>query len=282
MACEFLKFVKRFSKNKTTVAPLKTSEFSNILDELLRRKAAGLPTFGVASQNSLILQTAASQLAHRGALKLIALSPSAGDHLDFLTRIASEMPRAGKSKRSLGSPSPNEVSIASLLEIGDAAVLLGADLENGKPSSGWQAVIAANRNAAFGAKASVYKIPHHGSLTAYNDDVWSEMLESSPVGILTPWRRGRGRLPTKDGIKAISVHTRNAYATSFAGGGRPKKRHPSVQSFLRANNIRVHSLGAPAGFVRLRKRQGGAWAVELFGSACALSELIRRRQSANA
>jgi hypothetical protein len=251
------------------------------LEELLRRKAAGLPTFGVASQNSLILQASASQLAHGAALKLIALSPSAGDYLDFLTRIAAQMPRAGKSKRSLGSPSPNEVSIASLLEIGDAAVLLGADLENSKPSSGWQAVIAANRNSAFGPKAGVYKIPHHGSMTGHNDDVWAEMLESNPIGVLTPWRRGRGRLPTRDGIKAITVHTRNAYATTFAGGGRPKKRHPSVQNFLRANNI-THSLDAPSGFIRLRKRQGDPWAIELFGAACALGELIRRRQSARA
>jgi beta-lactamase superfamily II metal-dependent hydrolase len=279
---EFLKFVKRFSKNKTTAAPLKTSEFSNILDELLRRTAAGMPTFGVANQYSLMLQAAGSQLAHGAGLKLIALSPSAGDHLDFLTRLAAQMPRAGRAKRSLGSPSPNEVSVASLLEIGDAVLLLGADLENSKPSSGWQAVITANRNAPFGVKADVYKIPHHGSLTAHNNDVWGEMLRPSPVAVLTPWRRGRGRLPTKDGIKAISAHTRTAYATSFAGGGRPKRRHPSVQSFLRTNNIKVHSLDAQWGFVRLRKRQSNAWEIELFGAACVLGELIRRRQAAGA
>jgi hypothetical protein len=140
---EFMRFVKRLSKNKTTTAPLKTAEFSKIFDELLKRKKAGLPTYGVATQNSLIQHASASELAHGGALRIIALSPSHGDQLDFLTRIAAQMPRGGKPKRSLGSPTPNEVSVASLLEIGDAAILLGADLENSKPSSGWEAVVAA-------------------------------------------------------------------------------------------------------------------------------------------
>ena len=35
---EFLRFVKRLSKNKTTIAALKTTEFSNILDELFKRR----------------------------------------------------------------------------------------------------------------------------------------------------------------------------------------------------------------------------------------------------
>jgi beta-lactamase superfamily II metal-dependent hydrolase len=274
---EFMTFVKRLSKNKTTTAALKTVEFSSILSEILKRKKAGLPTYGVASQNSLIQHAPASELAHGGAFKLVALSPSHGDHLDFLTRIAAQMPRAGKPKRSLGSPTPNEVSVASLLEIGDAAILLGADLENSKPSSGWDAVVAANRNSRFGAKAGVYKIPHHGSLTGHNADVWAEMLESSPIAVLSPWRLGRGRLPAPAGVKAITARTRNAYATSAEGGSRARKRHPSVQTFLRSNNIRVHSLEAPTGFVRLRKRRGEQWSIELFGAACRLGEFIRRR-----
>jgi beta-lactamase superfamily II metal-dependent hydrolase len=279
---EFMTFVKRLSKNKTTTAALKTAEFTNILDELLKRKKAGLPTYGVASQNSLIQHAPASELAHGGAFRLVALSPSHGDHLDFLNRVAAQMPRAGKPKRSLGSPTPNEVSVVSLLEIGDAAVLLGADLENSKPSSGWEAVVAANRYSRFGPKAGVYKIPHHGSLTGHNTDVWAEMLESSPIAVLSPWRLGRGRLPVREGVKAITAHTRNAYATTAEGGSRARKRHPSVQSFFRSNNIRVHSLEAPTGFVRLRKRQGERWSIELFGAACRLDEFIRRRGSARA
>lgn len=279
---EFVKFVKRLSKNKTTTAALRTAEFSKILDELLRRKSAGSPMFGVANQSSLMHRIPAGELAHGGELRLVALSPSPGDHLDFLTRIAALMPRTGKPKRSLGSPSPNEVSVASLVEIGDAVLLLGADLENSKPSSGWDAVVSANRVTKFGAKAGVYKVPHHGSMTGHNDDVWAEMIEPSSIAVLTPWRLGRGSLPQRAGVLAITAQTKNAYATSAEGGSRAKKRHESVQTFLRTNNIRVRSLDAPTGFVRLRKTQGQPWAIELFGAACRLDELVRRRQSARA
>ncbi|MEY9593622.1 hypothetical protein ABIA06_005913 [Bradyrhizobium yuanmingense] len=277
---EFVRFVQRLSKNKTAVAGHKAGEFSRILAELLKRKKAGLPTYGVASQNMLVHQVAGPQLAHGAPFRLLALSPSHGDHLDFVSRIAAQMPSVGKQKGSLGSPSPNEISIASLVEIGDAVLLLGADLENSKASSGWQAVVSANTASPFGAKAQVYKVPHHGSMTGHNPDVWQDMVEANPIAVLTPWRRGRGRLPSRDGVKAITGLTKRAFATSDEGGSRPKKRHASVQTFLRTNNIRVHSLQAESGFVRLRKRQGQDWAVELFGAACRLNELLRRRGSA--
>jgi beta-lactamase superfamily II metal-dependent hydrolase len=277
---EFVQFVTRLSKNKTTTAALKTTEFSNILAELLNRKKRGQPTYGTASQNSLMHHAPGSELSHGGAFKVVALSPSHGDHIDFLTRIAAQMPRPGRPKRSLGSPSPNLVSVASLVEIGDAAILFGADLENSKPSSGWQAVVAANQNNRFGAKATAYKVSHHGSLTGHNPDVWAEMLEKSPIAVLSPWRLGRGHLPTRDGVRVITTLTPNAYATSAEGGSRAKKRHPSVQTFLRTNKIRVYSLEAPTGFVRLRKKQGEDWKIELFGAACRLAEFIKRQGSA--
>lgn len=279
---EFVRFVQRLSKNKTVVAGHKAGEFTRILEELLKRKKAGQPTFGVASQNMLVHQVAVSQLAHGAPFRLLALSPSHGDHLDFLSRIGAQMPSAGKQKGSLGSPSPNEISIASLVEIGDAVLLLGADLENSKPSSGWGAVLRANDATPFGAKAQIYKVPHHGSMTGHNPDVWGEMVEKEPIAVLTPWRRGRGRLPSREGVKAITALTKRAFATSDEGGARPKKRHASVQTFLRTNNIRVHSLQEDSGFVRLRKRQGQEWAVELFGAACRLNELLKRRGSAKA
>src|SRR5882724_13474342 len=134
---EFVRFVKRLSKDKTALAGSKTKEFFAIFDELDRRRKAGSPTFGIASQNMQMHHCAGNQLAHGGAFRLLALSPSHGDHLEFLVRIAAQMPRKGKPKTSLGGPSPNEISLASLLEIGDAVLLFGADLENSKPSSGW-------------------------------------------------------------------------------------------------------------------------------------------------
>lgn len=276
---EFIRFVKRISKNKTTVAGLKTTEFNAVLNEIVRRKTSGSPNYGFASQGMTLLNMHGRSFSHNGAVRHVALSPSPGDQYEFLVRIAEAMPQARQQKGSLGSPSPNEVSVATLLEIGPSSIILGADLENNKPSSGWDAILAANRVNPFGMPAAVYKVAHHGSLTAHHPGIWKELLVANdPIAILTPWSRGRGRLPNKDGIKEITDATRRAFATTAEAGSRPKRRHPSVQTFLRTNNIQVHSINAPAGFVRLRKSPGEDWKTELFGAACSLNELRRRRR----
>jgi Metallo-beta-lactamase superfamily len=200
---EFLRFVKRLSKNKALAAGTRTKEFSAVFDLLFRRRETGASNFGFASQRSVMHEAKGSQLNHGADFRLIALSPSHGDHLDFMTRLAELMPRARRQKGSLGSPSPNEISVAALMQVGEEAILLGADLENSKPGSGWDAVVSANRASPFGPKASVYKIPHHGSLTAHNVDIWSEMLGGDPIAVLTPWSRGRGRLPEQAGIRQL-------------------------------------------------------------------------------
>ena len=38
-------------------------------------------------------------------------------------------------------------------------------------------------------KASVFKVPHHGSENAQVDRVWCEMLQERPIAVLTPWRK---------------------------------------------------------------------------------------------
>jgi hypothetical protein len=201
---EFLRFAMRMNKNKTTVAASKLKEFVAIINEIANRREAGLATFGFALQNLPLHQIDGGQLSHGGATKLTALSPSHGDHFDFLNRIAAMLPRAKQAKRSLGGPSPNEISVASLLEIGLNSILLGADLENAKTGSGWDAVLSANRSNRFGMPAQVYKVSHHGSLTAHNPAVWADMLTPDPIAILAPWQKGRGRLPDINGIKTIT------------------------------------------------------------------------------
>ena len=146
-----------------------------------------------------------------------------GDLLRFLERITGLMPESSKSKRSISAATPNEVSVATLVKVGGATVLLGADLENsGRPTSGWEAVIENHRMHTFGAKASLYKIAHHGSETAYNADVWAEMLIVNAYSVLTPWQKGEGRLPTVNGVKGILRHSREAFATALNAHSRPQ------------------------------------------------------------
>jgi hypothetical protein len=277
---EFLRFALRMNKNKTAIAGPKLREFLAVIQQIRERRNAGETSFGFAAQNTLLNQASGKQFAHAEDVKFTALSPSHADQFGFLDRIADMLPRARQPKRSLGGPTPNEVSIASLLEIGSNSILLGADLENATPGSGWDAILSANRSSRFGARAHVYKIPHHGSLTAHNPQVWQEMLANDAIAILTPWRKGRGRLPDEDGIKAITKLSKDSFSSSRNGAGRPKNRNPAVQSYLRASNIQLRNLNASTGFIRMRKKPGADWQIELFGPACPLADLLRRRSRA--
>jgi hypothetical protein len=268
-------------KNKTAVAGDKLTEFRKTIEEIRRREQAGLLSFGFAHARTQIFTLGAPNSGHGYPCQLIAVSPSHGDVLKFLDRLATDMPRARQTKIAVPSPTPNDVSIATLLSIGPTSILLGADLENsGTNTAGWEAVISGHMSAPLGPKASVYKIPHHGSENAHNVDVWTQLLDDQPFAVLTPWRKGRGRLPTKDGVAAVVGRTPNAFST--AADARSKVRRadknwpPGVLRELRENRrVRLRSLKVPFGAVRFRTQDiaAASWQCELFGAACPLKSL---------
>jgi hypothetical protein len=279
---EFLRFAKRISKNKTAIAGNKLSEISRILDEISRRNSQGLVNFGYASSRTSIFRIDANTLAHGHACEMMALSPSHADVHNFLSRIAAQMPSARQTKRTAASPSPNDVSIAILFSIGPASILLGADLENGTTANtGWSAVLASNRSQQFGPLASLYKIPHHGSDTAHNPVIWADLLLTEPAAVLTPWRKGRGQLPTRAGANEILRLSPKAFATAKTARGQSKRlmRPPGVMQTIRElrPRVKVRSLQAPFGAVRFRSIdiQSGTWEEEMFGAACHLSDVAR-------
>jgi Metallo-beta-lactamase superfamily len=279
---EFLRFAFRAEKNTTTVAGHKLSEFSNVIREIRRRHETGLPTFGFASARTSVHHLPADLSGHGLDCRVIALSPSPGDVLKFMDRLAQNMPLRRQTKRSVPSPRPNDVSIASIICIGPGSVLLGADLENsGTLTAGWEAVLSQHRQSSFGPRAALYKIAHHGSENSHNVDVWGELLSNSPKAVLTPWRVADGRLPTSEGIRLILDMTRAAFATASDARSRTRKRRPpGVNQFLRENrSIRLRSLDAPFGAVRFRTTDmtSGEWQHELFGVACPVASLRRVR-----
>jgi metallo-beta-lactamase superfamily protein len=212
---EFFRFVARMGKNKTAVAGNKLGEFTKIIEEITHRHQAGLLSFGFASARSLIFRLSKGDSGHGFPCEVVVLSPSHGDTLDFLNRIAANMPRARQTKRAVPSPSPNEVSMATLVTVGELSILLGADVENsGKPTAGWEAILASHDSQPVGSSASLYKVPHHGSDSAHNPDVWIKMLVANPLAVLTPWRKGFGRLPTRDGANNILELSKESFTTA--------------------------------------------------------------------
>ena len=181
------------------------------------------------------------------------------------------MPKKHETKRRISALTPNEVAVVLLVKIDDLAILLGADLE----SPGWLKILDANERPNY--KASVFKIPHHGSQDAHEERVWNEMLYSTPIATLTPWQRGGKRLPTRGDIKRILSFTPRAYTTASHSiyTRKPVRRRSSeVESMIKETGVKFRRIRPSSGIIRLRKKRSSrnGWDVQLLGSACKLAD----------
>jgi hypothetical protein len=277
---EFFRFAMRVNKNKNAVAGHKLNEFLKIIEDIRRRRSAGQLTFGYANARTVIFRLDRSASGHGHPCEIMALSPSHGDMSEFLERIAAIMPRARQTKRAMPSPSPNQASVATLISIGPLGIVLGADVENsGRLTAGWEAIIGAHKLQPFGPRASLHKASHHGSENAHHRGVWDDLLTPNPLAVLTPWRKGAGRLPTADGARNILQLSQDAFITAVDARSRTRRdgRPVGVQRFIREHRgIRLRTLTAPFGAVRFRTQDisSAAWNCELFGAASYLRQVI--------
>ena len=196
-----------------------------------------------------------------------SLSPGDATFERFLRSVGSLISSQEMSPRRVLPPSPNELSVALWVECAGAIVLLGADLEK----SGWTAIVGEQTRPQ--GRASVFKVPHHGSATADAPEVWSRMLEPEPVAIVAPWSRGGRKLPTPEDVTRILSRTVTAYASADPGwsvGRQYELRVPAPPG----TSVQLRSKRGPSGLVRLRRTpMDRSWRVELLGSAIRLSEL---------
>ena len=219
-------------------------------------------------EDTLVAEWPAAKLAHGLATRLLALSPSSKQFDQFLQVIGAELhalPLKAKKRLTAGR---NDLSIASVLEVGDLSVLLGADLENCQdPDLGWAAVI--HNRSGKGPKSAAIKIPHHGSEGAHHDKVWSELLAVDVVSVVTPWSLAGKRLPTETDKARISSLSKEAYITA----GSPqalKKRYPqAVTKHFRTSRVEIESSLYRCGHVRIRfpEANSGKQKIELFNGA---------------
>jgi len=226
-----------------------------------------------ANANQIVFGRNRGELSHGSACEIRAISPSSAQFELALSALAALMPSLGETRRRAVDQGENDLSVATWISVGDIAVLLGADLEErNDPRLGWAAVAAL---PAFpNERAEIFKIPHHGSSTGHHEGIWRERVIKHAIAVLTPWSRGGG-LPTLRDVERIQSFTDNGYSTS-TGLRRPrgKSQYKAVEKQLREMGTRIVQAQPPIGHVRMRKKIGGSdWGVELFGSACSLTEL---------
>ena len=174
-----------------------------------------------------------------------SLSPGDEVFQRFLTSVRGLIPKQGGNKTRIRSLSPNEAAVSLWVDTGDFTLLLGADLEK----SGWVAVVESPTRSTDPTrsteKASALKVPHHGSENADEPTVWQQMLESDPLAVLTPWRRGGHALPTAQDVVRILAATQNAYVTDNGlPRQNPRHRNSAVTRTLRESGSRFRRLTA--------------------------------------
>ncbi len=204
-----------------------------------------------------------------------SLSPSDSAISLAKHRLAKRLPEANTAKKRMPAQSPNDTAVVLWLDIAGSGILLGSDLEEeGRVEVGWSAILASRVRPQ--GKATVFKIPHHGSQTAHHTGVWREMLGQEPHAALTPWSKGGKFLPSKEDVARIIEFTPNAFATSPPRRQKARFDDRAVAKTMRETTRSVFKALPPFGHVRFRCEMGnmnGNWRQELFGAAAPLSEI---------
>lgn len=104
----------------------------------------------------------------------------------------------------------NHTSVVLSLVVGNRNLLFGADLEElGDPLDGWENVIKLTGRPT--SKSEFFKIPHHGSSNAHNDNVWSTMVEKQNTSCLTTYSKSKTPLPKLNQIQKIAKLSNRPY-----------------------------------------------------------------------
>lgn len=218
----------------------------------------------LASESTLILERAPVGILPRRALH--ALSPSSKSVIETAAKARQALEWPDDLRRRLEKMSRNDASVALLLTIGSDAVLLGADLEQTTdPDRGWRPAV--RLASEIGIKASLVKVPHHGSSDAHDDAMWTDTAAERPAAAVTPFRSGSTPLPRITDRERI----RGLVEVGILTSDTTHAADPLTLLPLTAGThglVQVETLG---GFVTWRRRfddAPGVWRPTLGPNAC--------------
>lgn len=260
---EFLTVAQALERRRPSFTSSGLREIHNVISRLAQTGSS--PKLALADRRLFV----------QGKCEIWSLSPSDRAFQGFLRSISGlVIDGGGRGETRLPDLSPNKVAIALWVRVDDVTVLLGSDLE--KP--GWIEIRQSQERPT--AKASVFKIPHHGSESAYAPEVWENWLDSDPTAVLTPWRRGGRAVPNQHEVGLILSRTTKAYATARSSSSRRglADRSSAVTRTIRESGVKLRQLAMSPGAVRLRYqlRSRTQLSVETFGAACHLKDFTQQ------
>ena len=200
---------------------------------------------------------------------VVALSPSDDAYQRGVTELiqrATEL-KSAIPRRYRAPEGPNGSSIVTSVRKAQFSVLLGGDLEHSNnANTGWMAIID---RACPPTKASLVKVPHHGSEDAHYDGMWTELVADEPLAIVTPFMAGDHQLPGDRELSRLKRFARRLFVT--ASPTLVRARYDSdVEKLVRdLHGKRIRRLRG-WGHVRARRKMNGAdedWRIEVAGDA---------------
>lgn len=261
---EFLTLTKlsndlRYSRNGL-------QEFKKIFEIATQRNLR----ISITKQDTLIKREPSDEIK----FEIIALSPSDTSVIETIGHFATEYVKVAENPNFVFSKNgQNHNSVVLLIKINDDAIILGADLEVLKDiNKGWKSVLLSE--SIKNTSSIIFKVPHHGSSTAYCKRLWHDFLSQNVYAILTPWKLGHRFLPNVANKETILSHTSSAFITSDIPKVSIVKRDLQVTKIVNQLDINLTKIPFEYGHVRMRKEIGiSGWDIELFGSAINLTDL---------
>ncbi len=199
--------------------------------------------------------------------KVYALSPSQTAGLLAIRNFGEQIKEQGARLRLLPDM-PNHLAMVLWLEIGALRILLGTDLEEtNNPQTGWSVIVS--DSTCTQGQASLFKVPHHGSANGHCLAVWKTLLDSKPVALLTPFSKGKSKLPQADDEQRLCNLTDKAYI-STAHDPKSSKRPKAVQDNIKRMTKNLSAVPYSTGHIRCRltlDRPQPAWNISLLNDA---------------
>lgn len=244
-----------------------TKEIEKCLEIITKRQSVLRP----AVQDRVLLSNEKKGIKYQ----IISLSPSDFVLSEFSNEISTLITEFGKSNKRIVHQTPNDKSVVLYIKINDHRILLGSDLEvSGNQNKGWSCIL--NNCQTIDYKSSMFKIPHHGSETGYNKQIWENLIDKNAVAKLTPWNRGT-KLPSKKMLETYLKHTPHLYSTSLHNirKNNPKKRDRSISKAISKFNSTLTEIKYYQGIVQSRiniNSNSKDWVVNLLFEARKISK----------
>ena len=267
---EFLAYVLNYKNIMTQTTSSGVSEIKKTF-QILSEKRLHRCAFAIA--NRPVLNLPAEGTAD--SCIVTTLSPSDKEFDLFLRGIAELIPPPQTKKRA-PSLCPNHAAVALWIEINSVKILLGSDLEEkGDALTGWSTIVQSAERPQ--GRASIYKVPHHGSVTGHHNSVWSDMMVKAPIAVLSPFYHAGKKVPTEKDATRIVMLAPESYITTQNPIPKTKiSRSSSVERTIRETVGKIRAVQPSMGWVSLRnggKSRPDKWDVALSPSASLLSAL---------